>query len=46
MDFTLSQAPQSMKKELRSDKVQHILNLDGKPLKTHESLNFEKECKR
>ena len=32
--------------QLKSDKVQHILNLDGKPLKTQESLNFEKEYKR
>ena len=32
--------------QLKSDKVQHILNLDRKPLKTQESLNFEKEYKR
>ena len=32
--------------QLKSDKVQHILNLDRKPLKTPESLNFEKEYKR
>ena len=32
--------------QLKSDKVHYILNLDGKLLKTHESLNFEKEYKR
>ena len=32
--------------QMKSDKIQHILNLDGKSLKTHESLNFEKEYKK
>ena len=32
--------------QLKSDKIQHILNLEWKSLKTHESLNFEKEYKK